>query len=95
MPNTTELEKLVQQLDLLLEEMIDQQRQKVVQTAQRIQPGLSEDDLRDPHSFPQVNSRPEFCFEDGILSGIIAARIAVIRDAVEYVRARNTDSVET
>lgn len=88
MPQVTDLETLVNNLDRLMDEMIEQQRAKVVMVANRIQPGLSEDDLRDPHSFPKVNSRPEFSFEDGLLAGLVAARVAMLRDGVAFVRER-------
>ncbi len=88
MENTRELEELVIRIERLMEEMIEQQRSKVVMIANRIQPGLSDDDLRDPHSFPQVSSRPEFAYEDGLLAGLIAAQVAVMRDGVSFVRKR-------
>ncbi len=82
-----ELMALVDRIDQLLQQMIDQQRHRTTRIAQRIQPDLSEDDLRDPHSFPQVNSRPEFAYEDGILAGLISAQVALLREMGEHVRA--------
>ncbi len=69
-----------------MEEMIVQQRERATRIAQRIQPNLSEDDLRDPHSFPQVSSRPEFAYEDGLLAGLISAQVALMREIGDYLR---------
>ncbi len=88
MENRRDLEELVTRLERLMEEMVGQQRRKLVALANRIQPGLSEDDLRDPHSFPQVTGRPEFAYEDGLLAGLIAAQVAMTRDGVDFVRER-------
>jgi hypothetical protein len=77
---------LVDRLEQLMEEMIVQQRERTTRIAQRIQPNLSEDDLRDPHSFPQVNSRPEFAYEDGLLAGLISAQVAVLREIGDHLR---------
>lgn len=82
-----ELLAMVNRLDQLLQQMIDQQRKRTTRIAQRIQPDLSEDDLRDPHSFPQVNSRPEFAYEDGLLAGLISAQVALLREMGEHVRS--------
>jgi len=77
---------LVDRLEQLMEEMIVQQRERTTRIAQRIQPNLSEDDLRDPHSFPQVNSRPEFAYEDGLLAGLISAQVALLREIGDHLR---------
>jgi hypothetical protein len=80
---------LVDRLEQLMEEMIVQQRERTTRIAQRIQPNLSEDDLRDPHSFPQVNSRPEFAYEDGLLAGLISAQVALQREVGDHLRSSN------
>jgi hypothetical protein len=65
-----------QALDVL-EELIVYQRKKVLSLAQRIQPGVTDEDLRNAHDFPKVYSDPFFQFEDGQLSGFVAAKIAM------------------
>lgn len=92
MPEPTEIEKLSLRLERLLDEMVAQQRRKAWALANRIQPGLSEDDLRDPHSFPAVSSRPEFAFEDGIVAGLVAAQVAIIRETMEFAREASPDN---
>lgn len=88
MENAKELADLSLRVERLFDEMIAQQRRKAWALANRIQPGLSEDDLRDPHSFPAINSRPEFAFEDGMVAGLVAAQVAVCREMMEFARER-------
>lgn len=89
---SNELSTIEQRLMRLLDEMVEQQRHRMWVIANRIQPGLSEDDLRDPHSFPQVNTRPEFTFEDGQLAGLISAQVAVQRELGEHARTTTPDN---
>jgi hypothetical protein len=61
----------------VLDELIKYQTQRVLTLAQRIRPGLTEEDLRNAHDFPDVYGDPQFQFEDGQLAGQVAARIAL------------------
>jgi hypothetical protein len=67
--------------DLLAElaAMIDQQRAKRFALACRLRPGLTEDDLTQPHDFPAVGENWHFSYEDGVLSGLIAAELTLRR----------------
>jgi hypothetical protein len=66
----------------LLEIMIVHQRKKVLELAQRIRPGLTEEDIRNVHDFPDVYADPFYQFEDGQLSGLISAKIALKAELV-------------
>ncbi|MGF1571475.1 MAG: hypothetical protein ACFCU1_00205 [Sumerlaeia bacterium] len=72
--------KILVKLEVLFEGMSQQQRDKLIKIAHQIRPDLSEDDLRDPHSFPEVTNKPHYAFEDGILAGIISAQMAVLSE---------------
>ncbi|HYG70650.1 MAG TPA: hypothetical protein VD838_23465 [Anaeromyxobacteraceae bacterium] len=61
----------------LLDELIRYQTKRVLELAQRIHPGLTEEDLRNVHDFPDVYGDPAFQFEDGQLAGQVAAKIAL------------------
>ncbi len=61
----------------LLDEMIAAQRRRVLELASRIQPGIPEDDLFQPHDHPALAAHPDFNFEDGILAGYLAVRAAL------------------
>jgi hypothetical protein len=64
-------------LDLLLERMIADQRQRLLALARRLEPDLGPDDLLQPHDHPRLAASPDFNFEDGILAGYLAFRAAV------------------
>lgn len=61
----------------LLQELIDQQKQKVYQTARRIVPHITPDDLLQPIDFPELEHHPHFRYEEGILDGmqVVAAAL--------------------
>lgn len=79
---------LAERLLECLDQMIDQQRTKVFRTAQRLRPNVTEDDVMDPHSIPEIAEHPAFSYEDGILAGLISARTALGRDAEEALGER-------
>ena len=61
----------------LFERMITQQQAKVLRLAREVVPNINPEDLRNPHDFPKLKEHPTFEFEDGILSGLISAQVAV------------------
>ena len=65
------------EIDRFLDEMIAAQRQRVVDLARRLEPGLPPDDLLQPHDHPLLAASPDFNFEDGILAGYLAVRAAL------------------
>jgi len=58
-------------------ELVSYQRRKVLELAQRIHPGLTEEDVRNVHDYPDVYADPIFQYEDGQLAGFVAAQIAL------------------
>jgi len=64
-------------IDKLMLEMIDLQHKKVLELANRIHPGLSSEDIRNPHDFPDLIADSGWNFEDGILSGLKSAHMAL------------------
>lgn len=61
----------------VVEELVTYQKRKVLELAQRIHPGLTEEDVRNIHDYPDVYGDPIFQFEDGQLAGFVAAQIAL------------------
>lgn len=61
----------------VMDELVAYQRRKVLELAQRIHPGLTEEDVRNIHDHPDVYGDPIFQFEDGQLAGFVAAQIAL------------------
>jgi len=64
-------------LETLFEQMIDQQRAKVLAVARSIDARLTQDDVLSPQDFPELAQDARFNYEDGLLAGLISAQIAV------------------
>lgn len=65
------------EVDKLMLELIELQHRKVLELANKIHPGLSSEDIRNPHDFPDLIADSGWNFEDGILSGLKSAHIAL------------------
>ena len=64
-------------LDELFEGMIAQQRARLLALARSLNPRLTGDDVLSRDDFPELASDPRFCYEDGLLAGLLSAQIAV------------------
>ncbi len=64
-------------LDLLFAELINHQWKKVRALADTINPRLTDDDLAQPHDFPELMARADWSYEDGVLAGYRSAHMAV------------------
>lgn len=62
----------------LLDELIGQQRERLLRVAQRIVPHVILDDLFQPNDFPLLESHPEFRYEEGVVEGLLTARAALL-----------------
>lgn len=60
----------------LLETMEETQKAKVIELARRLKPGLTAEDIRNPHDFPDLDD-PDWHFEDGQLTGIQSVTFAI------------------
>ena len=76
--------ELFERVFAILEAMEENQRGKVIELARRLKPGLTAEDIRNPHDFPDLDD-PDWHFEDGQLAGIQAARFALKRLARDLV----------
>lgn len=72
-------------VDRLMLELIALQENKVLDLANKIHPGLSSEDIRNPHDFPDLIADSGWNFEDGILSGLKSAHIALRAKIAESV----------
>ncbi len=68
--------ELLRRIFGLLEAMEENQRLKVIELARRLKPGLTAEDIRNPHDFPDLDD-PDWHFEDGQLTGIQSAIFAI------------------
>ena len=64
----------------LFDELISQQRLKIYRCAQRIVPNITDDDLLQPNDFPELELNPHFRYEEGILEGLLTARMALVNN---------------
>jgi hypothetical protein len=64
-------------IEHLLEELILQQKAKLLSTARRIIPHVTPDDLLQPNDFPELELHPHFRYEEGILDGLQVVRAAL------------------
>ena len=62
----------------LLDELIEGQKKKLLETARRIVPHVTDDDLLQPNDFPELELHPHFRYEEGILDGLQVARMALL-----------------
>ena len=64
------------EIDAILGAMEELQSSKVIDLARRLKPGLTLEDVRNPHDFPELGD-PDWNYEDGVLAGIQSVRIAL------------------
>lgn len=64
------------EVEAMLVQMAAQQETKVLSLARRLRPGLTAEDVRNPHDFPELDDA-DFHFEDGMLAGINASLTAL------------------
>lgn len=72
-----ELQPLFAEVEEVLERMISKQRDKVRDVVLDILPHLGPDELQDPQDHPEVADDAMFNFEDGLLAGLMSARMAL------------------
>jgi hypothetical protein len=78
-----------EELDALLGSMEELQTGKVLDLARRLKPGLTLEDVRNPHDFPELED-PDWHYEDGVLTGIQSVRtaLAALRTHEQHGRGR-------
>jgi hypothetical protein len=65
-------------MEQLFDELVEGQRKKLLHFAQEIIPHLTMDDLLQPNDFPKLEHNPLFRYEEGILEGLLTARMAYL-----------------
>ena len=66
-------------IEVALARMIDDQRRKLLELACRLRPGLTADDIAQPHDYPELAENWHWNYEDGFLAGLIAAQLTLRR----------------
>ena len=65
-------------MELLFDELIEGQQKKLFAFAKRIIPHITMDDLLQPNDFPDLEQQPLFRYEEGVLEGLLTARMAYL-----------------
>jgi hypothetical protein len=81
-----DLEQLFAEIDAILARLISQQRDKIKEVALDILPDLAPEQVHDPHDYPEVTDDAMFNFEDGVLAGLMSARMALRTNVFEVYR---------
>ena len=61
----------------LIQEMVDQQRSKVLKVARELVADATPEDIRNPQDFPELSTDALFNYEDGILTGYLSMQTAL------------------
>jgi hypothetical protein len=70
----------LQKLDLLFEELVEGQKKRMLALAKEIVPDVIEEDLLQPFDFPLLENHPDFRYEEGVLEGLLTARMALLAE---------------
>ncbi len=78
----------------IFDELMHKQQEKLLQCARCIIPTVTTDDLLQPNDFPELENHPYFRYEEGVLEGILTARMAYLASQQEDKKEREKhDSV--
>jgi hypothetical protein len=80
--------RLLAVADALFDPMILRQREKVLALAREAVPNIGPEDVLNPHDFPELKAHPTFEYEDGTLSGLIAAHIALRAELRKFMEPK-------
>ena len=67
----------IEELTALISDIEALQEKKVIDLARRLCPGLTSEDIKNPHDFPELHD-PDWHYADGVLTGIQTVKMAVL-----------------
>jgi len=70
----------------LLEQLIEGQKKKLLESGRRIVPHVTPEDLLQPNDFPELEHHPHFRYEEGILDGMQVVRAALMAMEREFMK---------
>ncbi len=65
-------------MEKLFDELVEGQRKKLLKFARQIVPNATYDDILQPNDFPELELNPLFRYEEGVLEGLLTARMAYL-----------------
>jgi len=57
-------------MEQILKQMVEAQKKKLFDIAKRLVPKITPEDLLQPQDYPELDSHPEFRYEEGVLAGL-------------------------
>ncbi|OGN62577.1 MAG: hypothetical protein A3F09_01220 [Chlamydiae bacterium RIFCSPHIGHO2_12_FULL_49_11] len=63
--------------EILFEELVLNQKKKMLDLAGKLVGQITEEDLLQPFDYPELETSPHFRYEEGILEGILTVRAAL------------------
>lgn len=64
-------------VEKVMEEIIADQKEKVLKCGRRIVPTLTPEDVLQPNDYPDLENNPHFRYEEGLLAGAQTVQIAL------------------
>ena len=65
-------------MEKIFDELVAAQNKRLLALAREILPFLTADDILQPNDFPELEGHPEFRYEEGVLEGLLTARMAYL-----------------
>jgi len=65
------------EINSILEEMIVQQKARLLDFGRKIVPTLTPEDVLQPNDYPELENHPLFRYEEGVLDGLQSAQMAI------------------
>jgi hypothetical protein len=65
-------------MEQVFDQLVEGQREKLLKFARKIIPTFTTDDLLQPNDFPELENNPLFRYEEGVLEGLLTARMAYL-----------------
>lgn len=65
------------QINDLIDEIVADQRKKLLACGRRIVPTLTSEDVLQPNDYPELENHPHFRYEEGVLAGLMTAQMAL------------------
>jgi hypothetical protein len=70
-------------MEKLFDALVEGQKRKLLHFAQKIVPHVTSDDLLQPNDFPALEQNALFRYEEGVLEGLLTARMAYLAQKKE------------
>ena len=65
-------------MEKIFEELVELQRKKLLKMASQLVSQVTPDDLLQPNDFDELEQHPLFRYEEGVLEGLLTARMAYL-----------------